>query len=63
VSFTYRNRDTGEEVTFEARSPRLDALAYRWELAERPAAAEPDEDEGDEPAPARPARRKPRPAA
>lgn len=68
MGWTYRNTNTGDEVTFEERSARLDALAHRWVLVEpAPAAAPADEDEGGEheaaePARPRPARRK-RPAA
>jgi hypothetical protein len=66
MAWTYRNTNTGDVVTFDERSARLDALPHRWVLVEAPAAApvdDEDEPELAEPERPRPARRKPRPAA
>lgn len=39
--FRYRNHDTGQVVEYPERSPRLDALAYRWALVGEPEQVEP----------------------
>jgi len=36
--FVYRNRNTNDEVSYEARSPRLDHL-LNWELTSQPDAS------------------------